>query len=435
MRFWLIVAAGVGILALNGCSSGVHTMSDWLRSGPWWTSAQAPDLSNRARELEAQGELRLAMAHWRLVRPIAEDPSEADREIQRLSQTIAQATEAHFKAGLKALEQGRSTDARNHLLTALRLDPTFQPALKQINAHFSTFPLAAYVSVSGDRPASIARKHFGDETKAFLVTWFNDLAEDTELSPGTLLILPKMEKAPPEERVVDQTPDHVAASRARLAENDLDGALALISAADTTDPEVRTLIQTIHLQRADQLITSGRLEDGQQALAMVAEGFPGKEAVAAKLRAAFQRRQFTLDLAAAQDDFDGGRYRQCLERVDALLNESPDNREAAELATEARYRLALAHFDHQRYVDARNMLEAIDEQHQAGAELKTVVNSRLAECAQIHYRNGVRHFINENLQSAITEWEKALACDPEHAKARENIDNATRILQKIKNMP
>jgi tetratricopeptide (TPR) repeat protein len=235
--------------------------------------------------------------------------------------------------------------------------------------------------------------------------------------------------------VLDQTADHVAASRARLAENDLDGALAMLSAADTTDPEVRTLIQTIHLQQADQLIASGRLEDGQQSLAMVPEGFPGKEAVTTELRAAFQRRQFALDLAAAQEDFNEGRFQQCLERVDALLNESPDNREAVELATEARYRLALDHFDHQRYVDARNMLEAIDDRHEAGAELKVVVNSRLAECAHIHYRNGVRHYINENLQAAITAWEKALVCDPEHAKARENIDNAKRILQKIKNMP
>jgi tetratricopeptide (TPR) repeat protein len=435
IRTWLLLIAALGIFTLNGCSGSIHRMSDWLRSGPWWTSAQAPDVVNRARELEAQGELRLAVAHWGLVRQIATDPTEADREIQRLSQAIAQATRDHFNAGLKAFNQGQSTDARNHFLAALRLDPAFDPALRQINAHFSGFPLAAFISEPGDRPASIARKHFGDEKKAFLVTWFNDLPADAALAPGTLLILPKLEKAPPVKRVPEQPPDTIAAARARLAENDLDGAMAIATAADATDPEVKTLIQTIHLQKADQLIKSGRLEDGQHSLAMVPDGFPGKDAVARSLLGATQRRQFDVDLATAREDFDEGRYQQCLGRVDALLILSPDNRQAADLATEARYRLALDHFDHQRYMDARDMLETIDDTHAAGAELQSVVNSRLAECAQNHYRNGVKHYINEKLQAAITEWEKALACDPDHAKARENIENATRILQKIETMP
>ncbi len=59
----------------------------------------------------------------------------------------------------------------------------------------------------------------------------------------------------------------------------------------------------------------------------------------------------------------------------------------------------------------------------------------MANLAQIHYRNGVKHFINEDLKSAIAEWEAALACDPNHDKARENIDNARRLMQKIETLP
>jgi cytochrome c-type biogenesis protein CcmH/NrfG len=53
----------------------------------------------------------------------------------------------------------------------------------------------------------------------------------------------------------------------------------------------------------------------------------------------------------------------------------------------------------------------------------------------MHYRNGVKHFINEDLKAAVDEWEKALDCNPDHAKARENIANARRIMKKIETMP
>jgi hypothetical protein len=55
--------------------------------------------------------------------------------------------------------------------------------------------------------------------------------------------------------------------------------------------------------------------------------------------------------------------------------------------------------------------------------------------AQIYYRNGVKDFINEDLESAIAEWEKALVCNPDHEKASENIDNARRLLEKIETLP
>ena len=67
--------------------------------------------------------------------------------------------------------------------------------------------------------------------------------------------------------------------------------------------------------------------------------------------------------------------------------------------------------------------------------LNETVHSRLTNLAQIHYRNGVKHFINEDLKSAIDEWEIALACDPNHDNARENIDNARRLMQKIETLP
>lgn len=435
MKSWLPAIAVIAALSLVACAGSMDSMSAFISSGPWWQAAQADEIGTRARDLEARGELRMALDHWRLVQRISNNQADADHEIKRLEENIAEAVQSHYQNGLAALHQNKMTVARNHFLAALRLDPTDQPALKQIKVRFSPFPLAVYLTLPGDRPASVAQKVFGDEKKGFLVAWFNNLPEDEALTPGTVLILPKLKKAPPEKIQNKQAFDRLTEASARLAEEDFTSALALANQADTSDPKVKTLIYSIQVHQATKQIQSGLLEDARESIVTVPDGFEGKETVSAKLNTALEQRQVSLDLAKAQNKFDQGQFEQCIDQVEALLKKTPDNGEASDLATEARYRLALSHVEHQRYLDARAVLDNTDKNHAASAALRAKVHSRLVRLAQMHYRNGVKHFINEDLRSAITEWEKALACNPDLTKARENIENARRLRKKIDSMP
>ncbi len=52
--------------------------------------------------------------------------------------------------------------------------------------------------------------------------------------------------------------------------------------------------------------------------------------------------------------------------------------------------------------------------------------------AEAHYLQGVKYFLNQELSSAIIEWEKTLVLNPDHKKAKENIINARRLLEKYK---
>ena len=429
------VIAFIAAIILCSCAGTMDSVSEFLSADPQWTAAQAGNLSERARSLEARGELAMALDHWRLVDRIAMDPAAASREISRLKSKIAEAVNAHYQHGMAELSKNRQAAARNHFLAALRLDPTFRPALIQINARFSPFPLAVHLSTSGDHPETVAKAVFGDEEKAFLVAWFNDLPVDQALTSGTLLILPKLKKRPTKKVRKKKRPNQLAQANALLAENDLDGALTLAGQADPDDPDVKALTHTIHLKKATAQIASGLLEAARQSLAKVPDGFAGKHAAMEALQTALQKQQTTLVLAKAQELFDQGAYRQSLEMVERLLEETPDSVDARNLAIEARYRLALDHFDHKRFLEVREVLEKADEGHEASMALKESVRTQLVNQAQIHYRNGVKHFINEDLKSAIAEWEIALACDPNHDKARENIDNARRLLDKIESMP
>ncbi|MBC2710467.1 MAG: hypothetical protein HGJ94_05550 [Desulfosarcina sp.] len=121
--------------------------------------------------------------------------------------------------------------------------------------------------------------------------------------------------------------------------------------------------------------------------------------------------------------------------AEVVLAIAPDQTDALELTAETRYRLALSHFDHKRFLEARAILVKADDRHEASVALKTTIHNRLKKAAQTHYRNGVKHYINEDLAAAIAEWEAALVCDPDHDKARKNIENARLLIQKIKTMP
>lgn len=420
---------------LCGCAGRMDSVSAFFSAAPWWAAAQTDDIGERARSLEAQGELAMALDHWRLVELTAMDPAAAGREIMRLERRIAEAVDAHYQSGMSALRENRQAEARNHFLAALRLDPTFRPALIQINARFSPFPLAVHLSTPGDDPASVAKFVFGDEEKAFLVAWFNDLPVDQALTPGTLLILPKLEKPPTKKARKKKRPNQLAQAHALLAQNDLAGALALAGQANPDNPDVKSLIHTIHLKQATAQTEAGMLEAARSSLARVPDGFPGKDAAMQALQTSLAEQQTILALANARDHFDKGAYSQSLEMVERLLEEAPGSVEARNLANEARYRLALDHFDNKRFFEAREVLEKADKGHAASMTLDETVRTQLANLAQIHYRNGVKHFINEDLKSAIAEWETALACDPNHDKARENIDNARRLMQKIETLP
>ena len=60
-------------LWLVGCAGSLEPVSSFFRSGPWWRASQADELRARARKLEEQNELGLALDHWRLVQHITVD--------------------------------------------------------------------------------------------------------------------------------------------------------------------------------------------------------------------------------------------------------------------------------------------------------------------------------------------------------------------------
>ena len=350
MKFLLPVLIVPIILTLLGCAGKLSSISNFLNYEKRWQSSQVENVVATARDLETKGELSMAVRRWQLIQQIGNP--QAEKEIRRLTAEIAIRVDTHYHLAMKKLKNKELPAARNALLTALRLDPTFEPALKQLKVHFSSFPLNTYRTVPGDNPASVAKKVFNDEKKAFLVVWFNDWFRDETFLPGTMLILPKLSK---------------------------------------------TLTKTTSIRKAVKLLDRpGTKQPEENGDASIHIAFDPMAKV-----------------------------------VPRTLDRPEKNTEADKIC----YRAALAHVDQKQFIEARSLMEEIDENQEGVIALKKSVYNGLEKQAKDYYRNGVKHFIEEDLQSAISDWEKTLLCDPNHKKALGNIENARRLMQKIEALP
>jgi tetratricopeptide (TPR) repeat protein len=54
--------------------------------------------------------------------------------------------------------------------------------------------------------------------------------------------------------------------------------------------------------------------------------------------------------------------------------------------------------------------------------------------AEKHYRRGIKYFLNEKIGQSIIEWETAFILNPDHEKARLNIEKAQYLIKKFKEL-
>ena len=85
----------------------------------------------------------------------------------------------------------------------------------------------------------------------------------------------------------------------------------------------------------------------------------------------------------------------------------------------------------QKYEEALEKVAQGDERSYCISEIKAAIKTHLKKQAEIHYLQGVKYFLLEDLQQAINEWEIAVKLDPEHDKARSGIRNARHLLEQL----
>lgn len=112
----------------------------------------------------------------------------------------------------------------------------------------------------------------------------------------------------------------------------------------------------------------------------------------------------------------------------------PDNPRAAALENEARYMAAKMLQKNHHYTEALDMLDHIRGSYKDAGAIETAIRREMKQKSDMHYKQGVRYFINEELKKAIAEWEKTLELNPGHPKAPKDIENAEHLLKELEKL-
>ena len=129
--------------------------------------------------------------------------------------------------------------------------------------------------------------------------------------------------------------------------------------------------------------------------------------------------------------YDKEQYDKVLAVMEKTLRQDPSNKEALRLKNSATFRVAEQLRQTENYLEALSMYKTVDPAYPGVQEAIANVTETLRQKAETYYLMGVGYFVNEELEFAIEYWEKALKLNPDHPKAKADIENARHLLEKL----
>ncbi len=430
------------------------------------SASPAGRFRSKALALEKAGDPYKALYYWKVVEALdPADPSLAGI-IQALETKRSAAAQRHFNKGEAHFKKNRSTKARASFLTALRCDPYHEGALAYVKETLHGAKVAFHKVKKGEDLKKIARKFYGDPAKDFLIARFNDLSPGEEPRPGARLRLPlltgkmrkkrfdvekgmaaagallaeqrHMEAAAAAEKILKHDPAHAGAAElivaayhgmgaAFLREGRTAEALAMARSMLKYDPDNKDaadLMNDAHRRMGAALLQEGRSMEALSLARDILKEDPGNEDAVDLMNDARHQKGVAL--------LRGGKPLEALTVAGEILENDPNNEVGLDLKNVVYYQTGKNRLQENKPLEALKMFELAAPTYKDVQALASETRQALKARADLHYRNGVKHFVHERLEGAIMEWSKALALNPEHEKAKRDLENARKLVEKLK---
>jgi tetratricopeptide (TPR) repeat protein len=143
-----------------------------------------------------------------------------------------------------------------------------------------------------------------------------------------------------------------------------------------------------------------------------------------------KRQALAKKIEIAQGYLDRSEFSATMDAAEEILEQHPDNVNAREMLNLAGYASGKALLEKGQEIEAIERLKKVDPSYSDTAQLLSLARARTRAAAETLYRDGVKQFINEDLERAIGTWQQALDLNPNHPKARQDMENAMRLLEK-----
>lgn len=147
------------------------------------------------------------------------------------------------------------------------------------------------------------------------------------------------------------------------------------------------------------------------------------------------RGSYTEDrLGKARILYKQQRYRETIASAGNVLKEDPANSEARALIDETYYQLGADLFRKKNFLGALNAFKNLAPDFRDVRDRMAQVQQLLLEEAENHYTKGVKYFLSQELDAATIEFEKTIQLNPDHPKARKDLERTQRLLENLKTL-
>jgi tetratricopeptide (TPR) repeat protein len=383
--FFVLFLCGLS-LALGGClKQELYTPS---------TPVQRLNAAyiEKAEALAQSGDLRKARSYLQLAVEMNPNDQEALRKKRELDSRIEALTKKETAQAEASLAEGRREGALKHYLRVLALAPENQQAIAFLRSYNENMQ-SIHVVKPGETLADVAEKKYGDPGAAAVVAGFNRLKAGASLAEGTMLTLPSLDD------LKRQAPGDDVVPATVLPEVAQEGATA----------------------------DGG---EGEESLTASIDPKAGEDSGMHDPAAAIARPVDEL-LNEAEACLLQKHYGTALANVEKVLKKYKDDPRALDMRNASYYALGKEYYEKDLYQEAFEAFSEADSNYRDVSEKVEELRHSLSEQ---HYTQGVKFFVEEQLELALEEWNKALQYDPEHPQAAKDIDKVKQLQEKLGTM-
>jgi len=133
-------------------------------------------------------------------------------------------------------------------------------------------------------------------------------------------------------------------------------------------------------------------------------------------------------LGKAETTYHQGNYQECAALTEKILEYDPANEETHKLMNASYYQWGKQLSQGGKYNEALKAFRRVDPGYK---DVSLQVAHTRKQLAETHYKKGVKFFIEEEVEKAIQEWESTLVLEPNHPKAKKDIESSRNLLKKL----
>lgn len=422
---------------------------------------------SKALEFENKRDLVQAIEHYRLALTVDNQNPLAKEKIAQLQNTLEKRVEQHYRNGLDFYQKGEYSRARREFLTALRFNPDHTEALRMLKEQkLHDQEVKGYLvhSIQADETVSVlAKNYYGDSRKFQIIAEYNQMEDATKIRSGQEIKVPIIDGVP-----FFKGPDEQITLSGEVSESDLTDVIivkrVIIHPVQPNESLSKLAIRYYGdytnfslLAQYNQLSEDANLKVGQEIRIPEIMDMPFLEKMAEAAESKVEKSdtviqetspatsEETREQVAVVDQtiryrtlglalFEEKKFEDAIIAFKETLKRKPDDPLSLEYLSASHFQLGLIFFGKEDYLTARDEFQTSLKYNEQCEKCEDYIKKSEETYMDVHYKKGLIHFRDEDLEKAIEDWELVYNMDPEYKDVANNLKKVRLLIERLESI-